>query len=38
MDKIEVANIELSNFIKVMNSWEKNVIGLKRRILLKQSN
>lgn len=38
MDKIEVVKIRLSNFIKVMNSWEKNVIGLKRKILLKQSN
>lgn len=38
MDKIEVAKIRLSNFIKVMNSWEKNVIGLKRKILQKQSN
>lgn len=38
MDKIEVTKIRLSNFIKVMNSWEKNVIGLKRKILLKQSN
>lgn len=38
MDKIEVAKIRHSNFIKVMNSWEKNVIGLKRKILQKQSN
>lgn len=38
MDKIEVVKIRLSNFIKVMNSWEKNVIGLKRKILQKQSN
>lgn len=38
MDKIEVAIIRLSNFIKVMNSCEKNVIGLKRKILQKQSN